>query len=428
MPQQFTPDQIEKLKSLGIKVDENNISPLHQGEMSEGQRGLEPKPDVPQTARINNKNSKLEIRNSKKQNLVFPLLSISGLTLLSFSGIVLLKNKSSTIATTNIKQPIPNADVTPTQVPKSIQHYLLTSQQLFSQALQLQQQNSPTPASGQSTIDLLNQSILAATEAIKEFPQDYRGYQQRGKIYQSLIDSNPKLIDQSISDVSTAQKLNPTSSDITHTLASLYAKKGDAQNTILYLNQTVSLDPTQAQNFYDLAKIQQQAGFIADALNTYNRLVTLITDPTQKSQIETEKSALEKIIAQNPNLKNNSASPSTPTLPQNSDLKDSLDSPTIQAMGNGGLIVAAPEEINKIEVKNQTDSNSLSGNAILSSGQKEISISNSNISSASQVYVTATKGGKNQNLQVISKSDKSFTVGLDTAISEDVEFKWWIIN
>ena len=117
---------------------------------------------------------------------IFPLLSISGLTLLSFGGLILLKSKTqSTNSIPNTQYQIPNTDLKPTQVPKSIQHYLLTSQQLFSQALELQK-NTPT-SSSQPTLDLINKSILAATDAIKEFPQDYRGYQQRGQIYQSLL-------------------------------------------------------------------------------------------------------------------------------------------------------------------------------------------------------------------------------------------------
>jgi len=386
----YTPDQIEKLKSLGIST---------------------PTP---------------------KKSTIFPLLSISGLTLLSFSGLILLKGKGQSTSNSSDIQNLPsNISPTPTQVPKSIQHYLLTSQQYFSSALQKQStiaQPKPTGEGGssQEVIELLNESIIAATQAIKEFPDDYRGYQQRGRIYQSLTDSQPKLIDQSISDISTAQKLNPSSAEITHTLASLYAKKGDAQNTILYLSQTVALEPTKAQNFYDLAKIQQQVGLFPQALETYNRLITLVTDSTQKTQVESEKSALEKLISQNPNLKNSSPFPSSTIY----DLKPtiSLDSPTIQALADTSLIIAAPEEDNSIAVTNQTDSNSLSGNSILSSNQKEIIISNNQLTSTSQVYVTATKGGKNQNLQVLSKSKESFTVGLSSPISEAIEFKWWIIN
>ena len=415
----YTSDQIDKLKSLGIDVEnqkQNIISPLHQGEMSEGQKGL----DIG--------NSKLEIKHSKFP--VFPLLSISGLTLLSFSGLILLKGKSqATIPSTVSPVRSPQDAGGPTQVPKSIQHYLLTSQQLFSRALQLQSSQNPATAGSDqsSTIDLLNQSILAATEAIKEFPTDYRGYQQRGRIYQSLINSKPDLINQSISDLASAQKLNPSSAEITHTLASLYAQKGDAQNTIIYLNQTVALEPTKAQNFYDLAKIQQQAGLLPQALETYNRLVTLVTDPTQKSQVENEKAALEKLVGQtSPKEEEKLVNP----IPSSTsdDLPSTIDSPAIQAIADGGLIIAAPDEGSKIEVTNKTDSNSLSGNTTLPANQKEITITNTNLSSTSQVYITVTKGGKNQNLQVLSKSKESFVVGLDSPISENVEFKWWIIN
>jgi len=422
----LTPDQIDQLNSLGI-----DVQPGKQKTSSFFKGGC---PDL--SGQVGLKTEKLRSDNltSKSALQIFPLLSISGLTILSFSGLVLLKNKGSNITSnsSDIRNLPSDISITPTQVPKSIQHYLLTSQQLFTQALQQQNvrvdpSSSPSTTDDQSsTIDLLNQSILAATDAIKEFPQDYRGYQQRGRIYQALIDSQPKLIDQSISDISIAQKLNPSSAEITHTLASLYAKKGDAQKTILYLNQTVALEPTKAQNFYDLAKIQQQAGLLPQALETYNRLITLVTDSTQKVQIESEKSALEKLIAQNPSVRvDPSVDPSSqPTI----NISPTIDSPTIQALASDSLIIAAPDENKNIQVTNQTDSNSLSGNSTLLSGQKEISISNTLLNSTSQVYITTTKGGKNQNLQVISKSEKSFTVGLDSPISEDIEFKWWIIN
>ena len=239
--------------------------------------------------------------NKKKIPPVFPLLSISGLTLLSFGGLVLLKGNSATqndLSSQNTSIKNNPAVQEPTQVPKSIQHYLLTSQQYFSQAVSQQSTDNS------SAVELLNNSILAATEAIKEFPDDYRGYQQRGNIYQALTDSKPELLDQSISDFASAFKLNSQSAEVTRSLASLYAKKGDANKTILYLNQTVALEPTKAQNFYDLAKIQQQAGLLSQALDTYNKLTTLVTDPTQKTQVESEKAALEKLVAQNPNSPN----------------------------------------------------------------------------------------------------------------------------
>jgi len=443
MAQQFTQEQIDKLKSLGIEVNpkdiitnENQLADLTNPQPVPPENLTQPLAETIETKPIESvplPSSKegpivdLEQEgldpNKKKIPPVFPLLSISGLTLLSFGGLVLLKGNSSTASsiTTTTQTPSSDVSITPTQVPKSIQHYLLTSQQYFSQAVSQQSTDNS------SAVELLNNSIIAATEAIKEFPDDYRGYQQRGNIYQALTDSKPELLDQSISDFASAFKLNSQSAEVTRSLASLYAKKGDANKTILYLNQTVSLEPTKAQNFYDLAKIQQQAGLLSQALETYNKLTTLITDPTQKTQIESEKLALEKLVAQNPNQQTPSNS-SVPLPEINTNLPSSLDSPTIQAMGEGGLIIAAPEENKSITVTNQSDSNSLSGNAILSSGQKEITISNDNVSSTSQIYVTVTKGGKNENLQVISKTDKSFVIGLDSSISEDIEFKWWIIN
>jgi len=382
----FTPDQIHQLQSLGIKTDQ-------------------PAPN--------------QLRTDKLKSNIFPLLSISGLTILSFSGLILLKNKNQTLPASPQITPDPSVNrPTPTQVPKSIQHYLLASQQFFSQASQNQD------------INAFNQSILAATEAVKLFPQDYRGFFQRGRIYHSVLASQPQLIPQVIADFTQALRLNPDNPEITRSLASVYAQNGDAQNTINYLSQTIALEPTKAQNFYDLAKIQQQAGLLPQALQTYTQLLTLVTDPNQKSQLQNEKIALEKLVSQSPAHHNNSDSTEitnefpTPTLT----LPQSLDSPTIQASTSTGLIVASPEQLDQIQVSNLTNSNSLSGTAILPANQKDIILTNTQITDTSQIYITITKGGKNQNLQVISKSNNTFTVGLDTPIPEDIEFKWWIIN
>ena len=142
MPQ-LTSDQINKLKSLGIPVDEakNNdftTPPQIDDSISYNQT-------VSDSSKEKIVNCKLKIENSHSN--IFPILSISGLTLLSFSGLVLFKSKgqtSASIPTSNTTWPETSVSITPTglpagrQVPKSIQHYLLTSQQFFSRALQLQ--------------------------------------------------------------------------------------------------------------------------------------------------------------------------------------------------------------------------------------------------------------------------------------------------
>lgn len=384
----LTPSQIETLKNLGLTP-----------------------PKLPQT--------------TPKSNLL-PLFSISGLTLLSIGGLILFKTKNSAVINPQTVSPIRNTEPAemPTQVPKSIQHYLLASQQFFTQALELQQ--SAVGADSNQLVALLNQSITAASEAIKSSPSDYRGFEQRARIYQALLDSQPQLLDAAIADYQQAQKLNPSSAELTRQLASLYAKKGDLQNTLTYLSATVSLEPTKAQNFYDLARLQQQAGLLPDALKTYNSLLPLISDISQKSQLETEKKAIENIIS-----KNNF--PSSLVSPQPS---SEGGSPTITLEGNllqasdhrSGPIIAAPESAAEISLKNQTDSNSLSGTATLPSGQKQIVIPNSQLKSSSQVYLTILSGGKNQSLELLSKSTDSFTAGFLSPLSQDVTFKWWIVN
>lgn len=412
----LTPEQINRLSSLGISVPNESITntTLSISNPSLGQNSL-------------------QTNTSNSTTTLLPLLSISGFTIISLGGLILFKTKSdSPVAappSQDINRPSTINNPAPTQVPKSIQHYLLASQQYFSQALQAQSAKTTNEPNSQ-LVNLLNQSILAANSAIKEFPQDYRGYYQRSRIYQSLLQSQPQLISQAITDLATASRLNPTSAELTRELATLYAKTGDANMTLTYLAQTVVLEPTKAQNFYDLARLQQQSGLLPAALDTYNRLLPLITDNSQKQQVQTEVDSLKKLVAQTtPSDEENlvradrRVSPSSEISPT-----PKIDSPLIQAQTDSNIIIAAPETRSNIEVKDQTDSNALSGTLTLPANQSSVVLQNSNINSTSQVYLTITYGGKNQNLQVLSKSSGSATIGLDSPTNEEIKFKWWIIN
>ncbi|MBU1088691.1 hypothetical protein KKA02_02325 [Patescibacteria group bacterium] len=368
----------------------------------------------------------LGINTNTHKNPILPLLSISGITLLSFSGLIFFKNKNENprhpeLVSGSHQNQIQH-QTSPTQVPKSIQHYLLTSQQYFSQALETQQSN---PSNQTQITNLINQSILSATDAIKQFPDDYRGWQQRASIYQSLMDSQPQFLIQAISDLSKAFNLNQNSAQISKNLASLFAKKGDIQNTLKYLSQTILLEPTKAQNFYDLAKIQQQTGLLSQALNTYSQLLPLVTDPSQKLQINSEKTSLENLLSQNKTPSN--PTPTTSNTPPSPTFKN-LDSPVLQTSVSQNLVIAAPQDSKNINVNNLTNSNALSGENTLPANQEKITINNSNITPTSQIYLTTTKGGKNQSLQILSKSKNSFTAGLNIPCQENIEFKWWIIN
>ena len=217
------------------------------------------------------------------KSYIFPLLSISGFTLVSVSGLILFKSKSETkiiSPSSGVQNPSSDTQVTPTQVPKSIEHYLLASQQFFTQALDAQN----TKKSPATVSNFLDRSLTLATEIIRLFPGDHRGYLQRGNIYRSLLTSpaNTQIINSAIADFSAAYQLNPSLAEVTRDLASLYAQTGDAQNTLLFLSKTVSLEPTKAQNFYDLARLQQQTGQINATIYTYDQLLTILIDPPKK--------------------------------------------------------------------------------------------------------------------------------------------------
>lgn len=420
----LTPDQLAQLKSLGVALGQQSPEIISE---TISQPTTNVSKDIPKYGRIpisalssTHPNQLLNIIKTP----LFPLFSISGLTLISFGGLLLLKGKetaSSTPAPAPIAQP-ENAQVAPTQVPKSIQHYLLASQQYFTQALSVQ--NDPAVQSTSELANLINQSILSATEAIKEFPQDYRGYLQRASVYQALADSKPEFLDRAIADYSAAVSTNPGSPELTRSLAALFAKKGDASNTLQYLARTVALEPTKAQNFYDLAKVQTQTGQIDGALQSYQRLLTIVSDPTQKSQVESEVSSLQKLASQGPVRADSNIRPSIEptkiTLP---------DSPSlIQADSGNGLIIAAPATAKDIKVSNLTDSNALAGSSTLATGQTQISITNQNLTPDSKIYLSIVSGGVNKSLQVLSRSGTTFQAGLDAPSTDNIVFKWWIVN
>jgi len=396
----FNDNQVNKLNSLGIEVGMGTV----------GQR---------------------QNTNFSKSNPAWYLVPIVGLGLVGIGiGLSLSKKDNKTSQYVEIKQTDGSvvARTTPAETSNSsIQQQLLSSQQYFSSALQAQ----GSGGSSQEVVDFLNKSIDEASRAVANFPDDFRSWQQRGKIYQSLIGSSEQLTEQdsaflkqAIADLTKSYQLNNDSVEVNRSLASLYARLGDANNTIRFLTEAIRIEPTKAQNFYDLAKIQSQTGQVAGALETYKQLIWLVSDNQQKEILEKEKTALEKILVENPGLANENKVGLVPSPTGEVE----RDGPVIKASTDSGVTIAAYEDRAKLEVSGITESNAMSGTARLASGQTEVEIENRNLSASSQVYVSAIKGGKNQVLRVKSKTGSLFKVGLDFAIGEDIEFKWWIIN
>ncbi len=422
----LTPDQIQKLNDLGINIPTNTTPKPTEPNLSDllpqAVPVSTPDPNPPKIDQTTPSTLPTKPLTASKSS-VLPLISISGLSLLSVGGLLFFKTRTEAVISPSapISQQQDTEIPTPTQVPKSIQHFLLTSQQYFSQAVQLQN----TQANQTQIVTALNQSLAAANDAIQEFPTDYRGYEQRGRIYQSLLDSKPDLITQTLSDFTMAAHFNPTSADLTHTVANLYAKKGDLADTLSYLTKTITLEPTKAQNFYDLAQLQQQAGLIADAASTYSQLLTILPDPAQKQQVQNQLTSLQQLLS-----KNKSSPQVTPSIFNTPSLKPTITTtgPTIQADSGQGLIIAAPATASAVIVTGQTQSNALSGDGTLVPNQVSFNLTNTNITPHSQILVSLIQGGKNQTLKVLSKSDGACTIGFDVPVNENVQFKWWIIN
>lgn len=358
---------------------------------------------------------------AKSKPNFLPLLAVFGATIFIGTSLYFFKSTQSKHTTGSVAYATPS--VIPTIVPTSrpVQNYLLASQQSFTQAV-AKQKTDP-----QGTVELVNQAISQASSAITDYPSDFRAWQQRGQIYQSLIQTKPEYLSLAIADYKKASLLNPLSAELTKTLAGLYAKAGDATNTKTYLFQTLNLEPTKAQNFYDLAQIQQQTGDLQNALSTYQRLLNLLTDPEQINQVRSQAQALESLLSQAPRQPQATGEGGTATPPLQ---LDASEQPSLLRADNlaDSVIIAAPSTDTPVTLTNQTTTNALAGEGTLLAGQTDLTIVNEHATSATPIYLTVVKGGKNQVFYLKAKQTGQFTAGLDQAIAEDITFNWWILE
>jgi len=124
------------------------------------------------------------------------------------------------------KPTLPESAPSPTQVPKSFDKHLLSSQDLFQKAVSLQSTNP------QQAIAYFNQSIQEVSISISQTNSTV-AYGLRGRLYASLMQSYPQFIDVAISDLLSSEK-NPETIRI---LANLYTSKGDLVSSLPYLEQ-----------------------------------------------------------------------------------------------------------------------------------------------------------------------------------------------
>ncbi|MDP1722082.1 MAG: hypothetical protein Q8L37_02635, partial [Candidatus Gottesmanbacteria bacterium] len=90
--------------------------------------------------------------------------------------------------------------------------------------------------------------------------------------------------------------------------------------------------------------------------------------------------------------------------------------------------------ISGVDSGNSTDSRNLlatpsAGTATLPAGSTQITIPNALVTGESLIYITPVSSTGNQVLYIYRKrGGLDFTVGVDQALNQDIQFNWWIIN
>jgi len=317
---------------------------------------------------------------------------------------------------------------------RAISDYLLTSQMFFSQAIELSQQTSLenqqslTDANNQRVVELINEAISQATDAILHYPTNARGWYQRAKIYQAIEKYNEGSIQAAIGDMERTVYLEPENKDYLTTLSNLWLDQNDSKKAVFYLSQAAQANPTDAQLWFELAKLQTKEGLLAQAYKNYQRIIPLLVDADQKKLVKEEMAAIEGLLAQTEGI--DFATSMVPTISPSTDLY-LPDAPAKLEANNIAqqVVIADPESEQRFASKEQGEysSNALSGNGFISAGETEIEIANTNLNSNTQVYITATGNTQNEVLKIKSKGERSFTVSIANPIDSDLEFKWWLI-
>jgi len=320
---------------------------------------------------------------------------------------------------------------------KSVEKLLLSAQALLTQAIAISKENKNDQqmhTRNEKIVTLINEAIRTTNQAIIQYPSDPRPWAQRAKIYQTIKQYLPEGEKVAIADWQRAIKLDPRNAEYCQNLAKLYLNKGEIKSALFYLQKAVEANPTNPNLLKELAEQQTKAGWLRQAKINYQRLLSLLTNEQQKEAIKKEIAHLEKLMAQAAADKTLSQQtslepPREITLPDSPPLLEARDLA-------GGLIIAAPEENKTEDLETKTETNALSGTAVLPAGETEIKICNDNLSPTSQVYLAPESDSENQVLMVKRKAPYNpdtgkcshFVVGIQKPLTKDLRFRWWIIN
>ena len=325
--------------------------------------------------------------------------------------------------------------------------YIYLSQSFFSDGQMLSQNRQQSEEDKKVIITKLQQAVDTISEGIGKFPKRPELWAHRATIAWSIASAFPHALPNAIADMEEAAKLNPQNPDYTRALSDLYlaalrtntnsGNPPDSRNlldrAVYYLARTQEQKPNDAQLLYSLAQLQTKAGLLKNAQISFVKLLPLVTDPTQKQQVESEKANVEKLLAQENASARQRISASTK---ENTDAIDAMTpssppsglelTPDQQTMSRQ-LVVAAPGDAAS-PYKDAIGSSAYSGTMVIPAGRTNVIVENNQVTDTAPVYVTPMTT-TNATLSVTTKKAGShFTVSIDSPQPTDTPFQWWILS
>jgi tetratricopeptide (TPR) repeat protein len=377
------------------------------------------------------------VENQKNTWLVFASLAVI-IVIVSFTIVLTSKNDPEPIITPLSKE----RAQAPQQDQPSIQkatYYINISQRFLTKAEELSKNLNQSPKDKEDILIAVQNSLETINEGISHYPKDDRLYAQRAKIYQGIASFSSDALEAALADLDQARKLSPQNPTYPKNQSQILARLGRYQDASFYAKIAYEIEPHNLQNLADLGQIQIKAGQIKQAVSSYQSLVSLLPqDSQERATVKQEIASLEKLLTQaktNPSSELFLASEPTPKNPEPKNVPADINLlPQEQASLPENLVIAGPQEENGHQQDQELDLNAFAGEAIIAAQETETTIYNHNLTDNKKINLVPQEEMSNQILYVKSKNTNPndgapyFIVSLSQPLSQDLAFKWWIIE
>ncbi|PIS15067.1 hypothetical protein COT63_01890 [Candidatus Shapirobacteria bacterium CG09_land_8_20_14_0_10_38_17] len=353
--------------------------------------------------------------------------------ILSITLVLTLPKSEQPVITPLSKQRAQNQSPQTSPIAQNPSYYINTAQQFLVHAEERSQNQNQNETNKKEILVLVQSALDTINNGISIYPRDDRLFAQRAKIYQGIISFSPKAIEAAISDLEQARQLSPQNPVYPKTQSQLFAQKGDFQSAAYYTRIVYEIEPTNLENLANLGKIQVKAGQINNALQSYQKLLSLLPQENPQYQpLQEEIKALKTLLAKADTETNSTLQIVNENPPEIKEPSSIELLPQEQASLSQNLIIAAPKEENSQSQNSQIDLNAVAGEATLPANKEEIKIINNNIDNQKQIYIAPKGDIQNRILYVKTKNaeseEKYFVVALNKPFNQDIQFTWWIIR